>query len=239
MIRPPTPIRPGATHRPRASIGSGRSPVADEHYIEGTFTVELFRAELARLRELLSLDEVILVGQSWGVMLALEHVLDGADGVRGLVLMSGPASIEEWNAETTRLRSELPADVRDVLAREEAAGRVESPEFKAAYAVWERTHVLRMDVAGGIEHGAHEAAPHLAPSRALRGMQADVAPELAPGVLALQHHELGLAVHAGLVIHPESLDGEEHPVEIVVRRHPYGQFFAHWSWTNQLPLTVR
>lgn len=126
-------------------IGSGRSPVADEHYIEGTFTVELFRAELARLRELLSLDEVILVGQSWGVMLALEHVLDGADGVRGLVLMSGPASIEEWNAETTRLRSELPADVRDVLAREEAAGRVESPEFKAAYAVWERTHVLRMD----------------------------------------------------------------------------------------------
>jgi proline-specific peptidase len=78
-------------------------------------------------------------------MLALEHVLAGAEGVRGLVLMSGLASIEEWNAETLRLRSELPADVLAVLEAEEAAGRVGSPAFKQAYAVWERTHVLRMD----------------------------------------------------------------------------------------------
>lgn len=126
-------------------IGSGRSVVADEHYRPGVFTVELFRRELARLREELSLDEVILIGQSWGVMLALEHAIEGAEGVRGLVLMSGPASMEEWTAETLRLRNELPADVRETLAREEAAGRVGSPAFKEAYAVWERTHVLRMD----------------------------------------------------------------------------------------------
>ena len=126
-------------------IGSGHSAVADELYVPGTFTVDLFRTELARLRDELGLDEVVLVGQSWGVMLALEHVLDGAQGVRGLVLMSGPASIEEWNAETLRLRRELPPEVLAVLEAEEAAGRVGSPAFKEAYAVWERTHVLRMD----------------------------------------------------------------------------------------------
>ncbi len=126
-------------------IGGGRSVIADEHYVPGTFTIEVFRRELAALRQRLELDEVVLVGQSWGCMLALEHVLAGAEGVRGLVLMSGPASIEEWNAETLRLRSELPAEVRDVLEAEEAAGRVGSPAFKEAYAVWERTHVLRMD----------------------------------------------------------------------------------------------
>lgn len=126
-------------------IGSGRSVVADEHYRPGVFTVELFRRELSRLREELGLDEVILIGQSWGVMLALEHTIEGAPGIRGLVLMSGPASMEEWTAETLRLRDELPADVRETLAREEAAGRVGSPAFKEAYAVWERTHVLRMD----------------------------------------------------------------------------------------------
>ena len=126
-------------------IGSGRSVVADEHYRPGVFTVELFRRELARLREELGLDEVILIGQSWGVMLALEHAIEGAAGIRGLVLMSGPASMEEWTIETLRLRDELPADVRDTLIREEAAGRVGSPAFKEAYAVWERTHVLRMD----------------------------------------------------------------------------------------------
>lgn len=126
-------------------IGSGRSAVGAEHYSPGTFTVDLFRRELALLRERLELDEVVLVGQSWGCMLALEHVLEGAEGVRGLVLMSGLASIEEWNAETLRLRSELPPHVRAVLEEEEEAGRVGSPAFKEAYAVWERTHVLRMD----------------------------------------------------------------------------------------------
>jgi proline-specific peptidase len=126
-------------------IGGGRSAVADEHYVPGTFSVDVFRRELAALRRELGLAEVVLVGQSWGCMLALEHVLAGAEGVRGLVLMSGLASIEEWNAETLRLRSELPADVLAVLEAEEAAGRVGSPAFKQAYAVWERTHVLRMD----------------------------------------------------------------------------------------------
>lgn len=126
-------------------IGGGRSVVADDHYVPGRFTVEVFRRELAALREALELHEVVLIGQSWGCMLALEHVLSGAEGVRGLVLMSGLASIEEWNAETLRLRGALPADVLAVLEAEEAAGRVGSPAFKEAYAVWERTHVLRMD----------------------------------------------------------------------------------------------
>lgn len=77
--------------------------------------------------------------------LALEHAIAGATGIRGLVLMSGPASIEEWTAETLRLRDELPASVRETLLREVEQGRVGSPAFKEAYAVWERTHVLRMD----------------------------------------------------------------------------------------------
>ena len=45
------------------------------------------------------------------------HAIEGAPGIRGLVLMSGPASMEEWTAETLRLRDELPAEVRETLAR--------------------------------------------------------------------------------------------------------------------------
>ncbi len=127
-------------------IGGGRSRLPDATFDDpGVFTIELFRGELQALRDQLGLDEVHLIGQSWGCMLALEHVLGGATGVRSLVLESGPASIEEWNAETLRLRRELPDDVRRVLDAEEAAGRSGSEAFKAAYAVWERTHVLRMD----------------------------------------------------------------------------------------------
>ena len=127
-------------------IGSGRSPVADECFARsGVFSIDLFRRELVALRETLDLREVHLIGQSWGCMLALEHVLSGATGVRSLVLESGLASIAEWNRETLRLRGELPADVLAVLDAEQAAGRTDSEAFKAAYAVWERRHVLRMD----------------------------------------------------------------------------------------------
>jgi proline-specific peptidase len=127
-------------------IGAGRSPVADEHFArEGVFSIDLFRRELAALRAALDLREVHIIGQSWGCMLAIEHVLSGAAGVRSLVLESGPASIEEWNRETLRLRSELPADVLSVLDAEQAAGRKDSEAFKEAYAVFERRHVLRMD----------------------------------------------------------------------------------------------
>ena len=127
-------------------IGSGRSPVPDECFARsGAFSIELFRRELVALRETLDLREVHVIGQSWGCMLALEHVLSGAAGVCSLVLESGLASMDEWNRETLRLRSELPGDVLGVLDAEQAAGRKDSEAFKAAYAVWERRHVLRMD----------------------------------------------------------------------------------------------
>jgi len=127
-------------------IGAGRSPVADEHFArEGVFSIDLFRRELAALRAALDLREVHIIGQSWGCMLAMEHVLSGAAGVCSLVLESGPASMEEWNRETLRLRSELPADVLAVLDAEQAAGREDGEAFKEAYAVFERRHVLRMD----------------------------------------------------------------------------------------------
>jgi proline-specific peptidase len=127
-------------------IGGGRSPAADECFARpGVFSVDLFRRELVALREALGLREVHLIGQSWGCMLAVEHVLSGASGVRSMVLESGLASMEEWDRETLRLRSELPADVLAVLDAEQAAGRTDSEAFKTAYAVWERRHVLRMD----------------------------------------------------------------------------------------------
>jgi len=127
-------------------IGSGRSPVPDECFARsGVFTIDLFCRELVALREALDLREVHLIGQSWGCMLALEHVLSGASGVRSLVLESGLASMEEWNRETLRLRGGLPADVLAVLDAEQAAGRKDGEAFNAAYAVWERRHVLRMD----------------------------------------------------------------------------------------------
>ena len=53
------------------------------------------------MRAQLGLDRIHLLGTSWGGMLALEHVLSGAEGIVGLILSSTLASVDQWAAEQT------------------------------------------------------------------------------------------------------------------------------------------
>jgi L-proline amide hydrolase len=125
-------------------IGSGRSPI-EEPPDRLRFTVSMFEQELRYVRDALGLDVVHLLGQSWGGMLALEHVLAGASGIQGMIIESSPASEAEWAAETMRLVSELPAAVKAVLDRHIEAGTTDCDEFAMAYSVYERRHVLMID----------------------------------------------------------------------------------------------
>jgi proline iminopeptidase len=75
-------------------IGCGSS----DHPTDIEWTVDVFREEVAAVRERLGLDRIHLLGTSWGGMLALEHVLAGAGGIVGLVLSSTLASVDEWAA---------------------------------------------------------------------------------------------------------------------------------------------
>src|ERR671937_2396141 len=75
------------------------------------WSVEVFREEVAAVREQLGLERIHLLGTSWGGMLALEHVLSGAAGIVSLVLSSTLASVDDWAAEQEKLRDALPEDV--------------------------------------------------------------------------------------------------------------------------------
>jgi pimeloyl-ACP methyl ester carboxylesterase len=92
-------------------LGCGRSDRPDDV----AWCLEIFTAELDQLREHLELDEIHLLGTSWGGMLALEHALARSDSVRSLVLSSTLASAEEWVAETTRLAGLIEGDDAEVL----------------------------------------------------------------------------------------------------------------------------
>ncbi len=109
------------------------------------WTVELFVREVQAVRDALGLDRVHLFGSSWGGMLAMEYALTKPSGVASLVLSSSPASIPQWEAETGRLRRELPADVQAVLDEHEAAGTLDSPEYEAASMEFYKRHVCRVD----------------------------------------------------------------------------------------------
>jgi L-proline amide hydrolase len=126
-------------------FGCGRSthrPEAPDSY----WTLELFLRELAALLRHLGIAErYILLGQSWGGVLAAEHAVMRPAGLRALVLANTPASIDLWVSEANRLRADLPPKVQATLLRHEAAGTTRDPEYHAACKVFYARHLCRLD----------------------------------------------------------------------------------------------
>lgn len=123
-------------------LGCGRSDCPDE---PGRWRLERFVAEIGRVREALGLDRVVLYGQSWGGMLAIEYALARPPGLAGLILANSTPSSALWGAEAARLRAELPAALRAILARHEAAGSTDHPDYQEAVWAYYRRHVLRIE----------------------------------------------------------------------------------------------
>ncbi len=127
-------------------IGNGKSthlPDAAKDF----WTIDLFLDELKNLTQYLGIDQHYnLLGQSWGGMMGSEHAVRRPAGLNALVLASSPSSMPVWVAEALRLRSALPQDVQDALARHEATGDYDHPDYKAACDVFYRHHVCRLPV---------------------------------------------------------------------------------------------
>jgi L-proline amide hydrolase len=107
------------------------------------WSVAVFREEMDAVRSQLGLERIHLLGTSWGGMLALEHVLSGAEGIVGLILSSTLASVDQWAAEQLRLRNALPADVVEVFERHERAGTYHDPEYDRAMEAYFDRHFYR------------------------------------------------------------------------------------------------
>jgi proline iminopeptidase len=123
-------------------LGCGRSPAPDDPAL---WTVERFMDELDAVRDGLRLDQVHLLGSSWGGMLAMQYLLDRDRPPVALITTGSPASSPRWNQMAARLLSELdPADLAEI-ERVEAAGIVEGPELDAAVRPFYQRHVCRMD----------------------------------------------------------------------------------------------
>lgn len=123
-------------------LGCGASDRPDDPEL---WTVELFVAEVAAVREALGLQRVHLLGTSWGSMLGIEYALTKPAGLVSLTLNSPPTSSATWRAEAIRLRDELPEDVRRVLAEHEAAGTTDDPAYEAAEEEFWRRHICLVD----------------------------------------------------------------------------------------------
>jgi L-proline amide hydrolase len=122
--------------------GSTHLPQQPAHF----WTPRLFLDELENLLTRLDVaEDYVLLGQSWGGMLAAWHAARRPAGLRGLVVANAPASYPTWRTEMETLRAALPAGVDDVLRAHEAAGTTDSAQYREAMRVFYDRHVCRLD----------------------------------------------------------------------------------------------
>ncbi|HEY6538087.1 MAG TPA: proline iminopeptidase-family hydrolase [Candidatus Dormibacteraeota bacterium] len=122
-------------------LGCGRSPAPRDM---AGWTVARFVEELVVVREKLGLPQLVLFGNSWGGMLALQYINDRSPELRGLILSSTPVSVSRWLDDAAQLRQALPADVQRVLDYHERSGYFACPEYQGAVAEYYRRHLCRL-----------------------------------------------------------------------------------------------
>ena len=140
-----------ADHLPQAGyelyfydqLGSWHSDQPDDPSL---WTVDRFREEVEEVRRDLGLDDFVLVGHSWGGMLAIEYALKYQQHLRGLVISDMVASIPRYVAGVNRLLQEMPADQRAILEKYEAGGDYDNPEYQEVlFGQLYAQHICRLD----------------------------------------------------------------------------------------------
>ena len=107
------------------------------------WSVELFRDEVAAVRDQLGLERIHLLGTSWGGMLAQEHFFSGAGGIQSLVLSSTLASVDEWAIEQRRLVHELPSPLVELFEQLDQTGSFDHPDYRRIEAEYFDRHFYR------------------------------------------------------------------------------------------------
>ncbi len=111
-------------------LGCGKSAVPSDPSL---WTSETWVNELAALREHLGLDEVHLLGQSWGGMLEIIYACDYAPkGIKSMILSSTLSSASLWAQEQHRMISFMSEEDQAAIAKAEETGVYDDPAYLAA-----------------------------------------------------------------------------------------------------------
>lgn len=123
-------------------LGAGKSDRPDDVSL---WTTERYVRELAQIRRSLRLDRVVILGASWGTMLAVDYMLTNPSGVEALILSSPCLSAQMWKADADRLRLQLPPAVQSVLLKHESAGTTDNKEYQEAVMEYLKRFACRLD----------------------------------------------------------------------------------------------
>ncbi|MDY6987522.1 MAG: proline iminopeptidase-family hydrolase [Thermodesulfobacteriota bacterium] len=123
-------------------LGCGNSDRPDDPSI---WEMSLFVEELDVVRRKLGLEQVHLLGHSWGGMIAMEYGLTQPHGIVSLTLASASSSRALSNGDIEGLREKLPPYVQETLRKHEEAGTTDDPTYQEADKVFALRHIFRKD----------------------------------------------------------------------------------------------
>lgn len=119
-------------------LGCGNSYVENRPDL---WNAKVWIEELMALREHLGLEEIHLLGQSWGGMQTLEYVCNyKPEGLKSIILSSTLPASWLWAEEQQRMIAQLPKEMQEAIAEATESGDYSSPEYQAAEAEYMRQH---------------------------------------------------------------------------------------------------
>ena len=119
-------------------IGCGNSYVENRPDL---WNSKVWIEELIEHRKHLGLDEIHLLGPSWGGMQTLEYVCNyKPEGLKSIILSSTLPASWLWAEEAQRMIAQMPQDMQDAIKKATESGDYSSPEYQAAEAEYMRQH---------------------------------------------------------------------------------------------------
>ena len=139
------PLRELAYERPVIvydQSGCGRSPMVDLQF--NNWTLDYYFAELQQVISELGYPKFILLGHSWGGMLATYYAVHDGRGLEKLVLVGPCLSAPMWVKACKRLAYSLPDGVGQTMIQHEEQGTTDTPEYKKAVEIFYKNFFCRM-----------------------------------------------------------------------------------------------
>jgi proline-specific peptidase len=110
-----------------------------------SYSVERYVAELEMLRTHLGYGKVILLGHSWGGMLAMAYAQEHADRVAGLVLAGTAPVLSDFAEAATRWMTSMGPEAMAIAQRAETTGALSDPAYVELMDRYYHEHLCRLD----------------------------------------------------------------------------------------------
>ncbi|MFZ1868223.1 MAG: proline iminopeptidase-family hydrolase [Steroidobacteraceae bacterium] len=132
----------GMTYWYYDQLGCGFSDQPDDTRL---WNLARFTSEVEEVRTALGFERMVVLGHSWGGMLAIEYALAHPDRLAGLVISNMVASIPSYEKYILKLRDQLPAAKLDRLKELERTRAYDTPEYEDIINYLYHQHICRVD----------------------------------------------------------------------------------------------